>query len=201
MNRHLYYKKTREEEGGGGGKEKIEGKLQNNMVSPLIPLMAISFYSKCFQAKRGNWDVHSYSRKKKVYSTEYNCNMHNFLQQIPIARPLHFCTLKVHKFKYPKLRLVHLVLRQAASPSRFLENLPHVSAGLEVTMAEFMNGEKPEFYGIWSSAAFRETEPCLRCPLSSASFYLYPLFRRHLISLSWSHMASLSCISDHESYD
>ena len=157
------------------------------MVPPLIPLMAISFYSKCFQAKRGNWDVHSYSRKSKVYSTEYNCNMHNFLQQIPIARD------------HSILILVHLVLKQAAGPSRFLENLPHVSAGLEVTMAEFMNGEKPEFYGIWSSAAFGQTEPGLR---SSASFYLYhPLFRRHLISLSWSHMASLSCISDHESYD
>lgn len=124
------------------------------MVPPLTPLMAISFYSKCFRAKRGNWDVHSYSRKWKVYSTEYNCNMHNFLKQIPIARPLHFCTLKIHKFKYPKLRLVHFVLRQAAGPSRFLENLPHVSTGLEVTMAEFINGQKPEFYGIWSSTAF-----------------------------------------------
>ena len=56
---------------------------------------------------------------------------------------------------------MHLVLKQAAGPSRFLENLPHVSAGLEVTMAEFMNGQKPEFYGIWSSAAFGQTEPCL----------------------------------------
>ena len=80
--------------------------------------------------------------------------MYNFLKQIPKARPLHFCTVKIHKFKYPKLIVVQLVLRQAAGPSRFLENLPHVSTGLEVTMAEFINGEKPEFYGIWSSAAF-----------------------------------------------
>ena len=60
--------------------------------------------------------------------------MRNCLQQIPIARPLHFCTLKIHKFKYPKLILVHLVLRQAAGRSTFLENLPHLSAGLKVTM-------------------------------------------------------------------